>query len=97
MDAAGDELPPCTVSTALPCLQVCNALFDQCDIHPFPQQLLLRTENPSGTFVRGLFEAVCACYEQCRLPDELHLPWAQPSQPVDIEGYTRFEGKKFQN
>lgn len=93
--AAGDTQPPCTVATALPCLQVCNALFDQCDIHPFPQELLLRTEKPAGTFARGLFEGASACYERGLLPDELALPWAHPSQPVSIEGYTRFEGKKF--
>ncbi|MCI8442785.1 MAG: Gfo/Idh/MocA family oxidoreductase [Provencibacterium sp.] len=95
--AVSDEQPPCTIKTALPCLQVCNALFDQCDIRSFPGELVFRTENPGGTFVKGLFEGICACYEQAALPDELHLSWAQPSQPVDIGGYTRFEGKKFQD
>ncbi|MCI8623606.1 MAG: Gfo/Idh/MocA family oxidoreductase [Provencibacterium sp.] len=93
--AAGEEQPPCTVATALPHLSVCNALFDQCDILSFPQELTFRAAEPDGLFVRGLFQDACACYAAGKLPDELGFSWAKPSQPVDIEGYTRFEGKKF--
>ncbi|HRS27590.1 MAG TPA: Gfo/Idh/MocA family oxidoreductase [Phycisphaerae bacterium] len=44
------------------------------------------------TWVRGLAEALRACYEAGALPSELGLDWARAGRCVDLRGYEYFPG-----
>lgn len=87
--------PFCGVDTIMPHLTVCNAVFDNMKIKDFPQALICRETNPAGQFVKGVYEASVASYEQGKLPDELGYDWAAPSVKVDLSTVKKFTGRYF--
>ncbi|MFQ9800769.1 MAG: hypothetical protein ACLR23_19620 [Clostridia bacterium] len=65
---------PCTVSTILPHLKVCNALFSQAAVANFPSSLLEETEK--GLFAPDLYRQMEDCFHTFALPWEAGLPWS---------------------
>ena len=57
---------PCTVSTILPHLKVCNALFSQAAVANFPSSLLEETEK--GLFAPDLYRQMEDCFHTFALP-----------------------------
>lgn len=91
-----DGCPPaCDVGTVMPHLTVCNAVLDHMPIHTFPEEIILRMENPQRVEVQGLYEAGCRCFEEGKLPEELGYGWAKPSVRVSLKDYQAFAGNLF--
>ena len=97
LKAANDPnlMIPCTVETAIPQALVCNAIFDQVPIINFPEDLLVREQDPAGTFVRGLYEELYSCFEKSTLPGDCGYAWAVPEEKVGLDGYKAFKGTLF--
>lgn len=97
LDAAGGkpQVLTCTVETILPHLTVCNALFDQLDIHSFPAGQVVRTPKPAGYTVTGLTDQLHTCFGENRTPREAGLSWAVEELPLRLAGYTTFSGSRY--
>lgn len=77
----------CLPSTVKPHLAVCTGFFLAAPIRDFPPEWTFRTQDPPGTFVRGLADDCLLCYEKGLLPYEAGLGWAQPETEFDPAKY----------
>lgn len=81
----------CTVQTIVPQLTVCNAIVEFGKVYPLPKDKMQRTETPEvGIFMSGLANEAWQCFEQAKLPSELHFDWAQAPSEIPLTGYTAF-------
>ena len=86
---------PCGIDTAIPQALVCNAIFDQVPIVDFPKPLLMRENDPAGTFISGLYEQLYDCFQQSSLPGAMGFDWAAPETEVQLAGYRAFDGSRY--
>lgn len=86
---------PCTPDTVLPHLTMCNAIFDQADVHPLPADRMEHVSEPEpGLFMRGLADEAWTCFQTGKLPSELGFDWAKQPTVIKLDGYTTFSGAK---
>lgn len=90
LDAVQGLIPlVCSAQTVLPHEKVCNAIFGQLPIYPFPSELLYRKTDPAGTFVKNLSEELLSCFEASKTPRELGCAWARENLPLNLEQATK--------
>lgn len=87
--------PTSGIDSILPHLRISNAIFDQVDIRDFSSDLRYRSENPQGSFVRGLSAQCDQCFKDGKTPYRMGFSWAVPDTRLELEAYTRFQGVKF--
>jgi hypothetical protein len=77
----------CGIEAAVAQTQVTAAAQDSGrEPSAFPRALV-RVEGEPGarkTSVEGLEDVLSRCYEQCRLPSEMDVPWARAGQPIEV-------------
>jgi len=91
------RLPECGLEAAMSQTLCINGAQDSMpEIQEFPADLLeIKGESGRRTIqVRGLDEALRACYERNRLPCELGVSWAKPGRKVELRGYDHFPGSR---
>lgn len=87
---------PCTAATVLPQLTVCNALFDQAQVHPLPANALHRVSTPEkSTQMPGLTDDAFSCFTAGMLPSAQGLSWACAPSMLTLQDYTAFSGARF--
>ena len=69
----------CGIEAAL--LHNANALVyaQKSEIVDFPRSIV-QVSGPAGrrrTVISGLFETLQQCFDECKMPSELHVPWAR--------------------
>lgn len=89
----------CTLETVVPHLAVCNAIFELDKVSLFPAELLRQMEmyGSTLTYVDHLYEDLHRCFDDFRLPSEENFLWAAKPRELQLEGYTRFSGHRFEN
>ena len=89
------RLPECGLEAAMSQTLCINGAQDSMpEIREFPASLIEVRGQPGGRSiqVRGLDEALKACYERNCLPSELGISWAAAGREVDLLGYDDFPG-----
>ena len=89
------RLPACGLEAAMSQTLCINGAQDSMpDVREFPPDLLEVQGEPGrrSIRVRGLDEALRACYERNCLPSELGISWGQAGRPVELRGYGHFPG-----
>ena len=88
----------CDINTVMPHIIISNAIFDQAEFNNFPENICYRSQDPAGTFVRELVDQSTRCFDDMKLPSELAYDWAVPAcTELELAGYNRFDGAKFEN
>ncbi len=85
----------CSIDTVTPYTSTVNAVFDYAPIHDFPADIIFRTTDNPGSFVKGLFEVCKTCFEKEQFPHELGVSWAYTPENIPVTGYNEFTGKLF--
>ncbi|MBD3289740.1 gfo/Idh/MocA family oxidoreductase [candidate division KSB1 bacterium] len=65
-------------------------------IQEFPPSLIMRNEEDSGYFVKGLDEALISCYQKGLLPGEANYSWISKAGTIDLANYRYFPGGEHQ-
>jgi len=65
--------PYCGIGTVLPQMTVTTTIFDTFTIQNFPPETVVKTQNPDGANVPGLYEAMLKCFRNELLPNECDI------------------------
>lgn len=87
---------PCKVKTVEPHLRICNAVFDECTIHPFATDRIFRETDPeTGKFIYGLYDDMTRCYLLSAMPATCGFDWASESVEIHPQTMESFRGNRF--
>lgn len=81
----------CPIDAVLPHQTVCDAVFRQLAVQSFPQELLVRTADPAGWFVKDLCRDLERCFETLQTPFEAGCGWAQRDGLLNLQVYNHTE------
>lgn len=84
------ERVACDVETILPGVIAANAAMQYIAVREFPKELVF--EDEKSVYVKELDRLLERCYEEKKLPNELGIHWAIPSETIAIKGYHSFRG-----
>ena len=73
----------CTPRTVRPFTALIDAIFEQTEIYDFPMKYICKDNQNEITYVENLHISMMKCFQECKLPYELALPWAK--RPLEIK------------
>jgi len=78
----GEPVFVCTEKTAKPFTVFIDALFSHVPFYLFGDGFVVKEEDPARVYVKNLHLDLARCFELCKLPSELALPWSKPPAVV---------------
>lgn len=87
--AMGHGSVVCTPEAASVHTRVVNAITENIPETPvFPEDVTVRNEE--RVWIKGLYEILCQCYDEGKLPSELGASWARKAVKIDLSSYDHF-------